>query len=661
MKCKLKILGTACGLSLLLGNVGLAAWAATAPPASPADETFAQLAKQRLKGVPQAAAALVVVDARGTSVSYAGDMKADSTVHLGRLGELFVSLLALQQIDAGALKPDASANDFLTGYALAQPYGEITVRQLLERSSGLPLREASLYISGAGKIPDLKNLLIQDLKPAVLPPGEAISEHSFGDLVLGEVVANLGKKPLEELIETRLLAPLGLKEIKLPAPSAEDRTLLGHDSSGATFRRLHGSAHVLHDWIARPADFAPLLQALLGKAPQVLSPDVLNALLAEHSLLLAAGLPTTSQGLFEGWQHERHFYYLDSDWFGYTARLLVNPGRQAALLIYNSTDPALKEKITDALLAQIPPSVPLEDLQTGDKVVATGDKVVATVDVAESVPSLPISHPLALRLRDSNSLLKVYNLFAMRDFQAAGPKSLSWRGETWTPGIGGIAANARGQRLSYASGRLDEGFGGHASWYRVGDWEAWPVQLAIAAVFALLFVSVLARSLRFFYEYEPRLENTPDFSVEEIATPTGTIAVRTEASPDTAKATPEASAAPLEEAPSAGLDVPIAATLSASLALVFTAGIYPVMMFADRVGDQSALVVRNEPSGWLIAWLAMPLIALMTALILLAFVSASWKLRPWTRFEKLHYLLLALGVPLWAAWLASWNLLGFRF
>lgn len=662
MKLKPKILGTACGLSLLLGGAVIPVTAAPSPrtastvaaPVADLNQAFTQTAFTTLKGAPHAAVALVVADATGTSVAYAGEMKPESSVPLGRLGELFTSLLALQQIEAGSLKSDASANDYLDGYALAQPFGEISIRHLLERSSGLPLREGSLYISEAGKIPTLKNLLIQDLKPAVLEPGQAISSHSFGDLVLGEVVASAGKKPLNELVQTNLLTPLGLREVKLPDPKAQDLTLPGHDSTGAGFRRLRGSAHVIHDWIGRPAEMGPLLSALLGKSPKVISP-MMQKQLFTRSLAPESRLATSSLGLLETWQQDRHFFYLDSDWFGYTARLAVFPGQRAFLLVYNSSDSALKEQLTQSFIAKL---VPPDAKPTRPK--AKPDETAEVNVRLEEKGLLPFARPYAKKLRDSNSLLKAYNLLDTRPLQVS-DKALIWQGSSWQPVEQGWA-NGSGQELTHAGPDLVEGYDMHDSWYQVGDWGTWQLQLAIAMLFGLLFLSALFRAIHFLYEYQPQVV---DYSIDpkqprQADDSHQARAAEAEATAALSEAVPaEAVLAPEETR--AGLDVPMAAMISSLLAVAFTAGIYPVMMFADRVGDQSSLVIRNEPSGWLIAWLAMPLIALITALILLAFVSANWKLRPWTRGEKWHYLLYCLGVPLWAAWLASWNLLGFRF
>ncbi|HEY9841871.1 MAG TPA: serine hydrolase domain-containing protein, partial [Candidatus Obscuribacterales bacterium] len=344
---------TARGLSLLLVLLLLAAPAMARQVEPTMGQEFEQAAKEHLGSLKLPAAALVVADATGTRTYYAQGMKPDSSLPLGRIGELFVALLALKQVETGKLRLSDSANDFLDGYGIQADYGEITVRNLLERSSGLPLRESSLYVSEARKVPTFKNLLIQDLKPAVLPPGQAISQHSFGDVLLAEITSVQGKAPLPDQIQKQILQPLGMKDVRLPDPKAKDLSLSGYDSEGFPFRRLKASAHELHDWQARPEAIGSLLKALLGKSPKVVTPAMQKRLLS-RSLKLNPGLPTSSLGLLESSLHGHRYFYLDSNWFGETARLAVFPDKgQAFFLAYDTSHPGLKDDWTETFVQSL--------------------------------------------------------------------------------------------------------------------------------------------------------------------------------------------------------------------------------------------------------------------------------------------------------------------
>ncbi|PKL78474.1 MAG: hypothetical protein CVV27_03270 [Candidatus Melainabacteria bacterium HGW-Melainabacteria-1] len=525
------------------------------------------------------------------------------------------------------------------------------MRHLLNRSSGLPLRESGIYTTQAHKQPELKALIMQDLKPAVLPPGQAISHHSFGDLLLAEMLSAAGGKPFPELVKQEILNPLGIKGIKLPDVKAKPRLLSGHDSQGLPFRELRASAHDIHGWIATPDDIVPLLQALLGKYPAVITPAMRQHLF-RRSLNLHPELPTSSLGLLESSLLGHRYFYIDTDWFGQTARLAVFPEQgQAMYLAYNSSHPALLKLWLSEQIQQ-------SWGQAGASSSLNRDDAAVNVIIQEP-QLLPGLQAYAPGLRDNNSLLKFLNLLEFRHLLPQA-EQLSWNGEPWHLAQDFLWKNTQGELLAFPAARtgyLQEGYGQHGFWYQKTIWQSWPLQLAYALLFCLLFLSVLYRSGRFLYAYEPQLDLGP----EPINGPEPNIG-ELELADSTGVATdPGTASEPLVKVEPPGWDVPTLGLIVSMLGLVFTTGIYPVMLFADKVGDHLSLVLRNEPSGLLIVWLALPLFALVGALILLALMVTEWQQRAWTRREKWHYLGLVLAMPFWVSWLASWNLIGFKF
>lgn len=639
-----------------------------APPSLDRAALIAELDKA-LKVLPHKspAASLLVVSRDRVLLEHRVGMQPDAAVPLGRLGELLASILILKQAEAGKIKLDDGVNLGLEGFALIEPHGEISLRHLLQRSTGLPERESGIYVRGARQIPKSKDLLIQDIKPAVLPPGEAITHHSAGDVLQAQLLHDLSGKPFPELVQQQLIAPLGLNDLKLPDPKAKIRTLPGHDSEGFEFPALHGSAHDIHDWIAPPQRLQPLLQALLGRYPAVVSADLQHELLT-RSLAQEIDLPTSSLGLLEASVEGQRMFYLDSDWFGHTLRLVVFPAQGLAFLLsYDSSHPKPADAFTMALASQFK-TVAAQSPQASPEPDSLSGK-----DIVIEMPPVPkdAEEGFALRTRDSHSLLKAVDLFDPYELvsaESAAKAPLTDHLLVWPE-------NGQMHISESEPIRLQQGYGFHGSFRKLASSETWPWQLAIAMLFGLLFMSVLVRAVRFIYDYEPPLE--PESQAMEPAVATAGLpesapaemllevaesqdAVQT----DQAEPEPTKPAVPPPAETSAEVaswDIPLVGLIPSVLAITFMAGIYPVMMQTGRIGDHLSLALRNEPSGWLLAWLAMPLIALITALILLALIAASWKERPWGKLERLHYLGLVLGTGLWAAWLTSWNLLGFRF
>ncbi len=672
-------LRAACGLSLffsLSGLMVLAPFAQAAPASENLKQTFVSATSDSLKQLKDPAVALTIVSRDQILLNHVQGMQAEATVPLGRISELFAALMVLKQLEQGKYPLDEPINYLLDGYAVSEPFGPVTVRHLLERSSGLPLREAGIYTSLPSKTPKLIELLKQDLKPTVTAPGQSISSTSFAELLIGQLAERTGQQALPELIKTQLLKPLGLTEVKLPDAKAVNRTLPGQDSLGYLFPRLNASAREIHDWQAQPDQLAPLLQALLGKHPQVISPKLRQQLLS-RSLKRGENLPTSSLGLLEGELLGQRYFYLDSDWFGHSSRLAVFPEQDLAFFLhYNSSSAQLKETWTKQLI------------QTVIKPKAKASTSAASA----SWPESSAGGEYGLTVRDTNSLLKVLDLFNHTELNVS--DTLSWSGAIWKRQSDQLWTDADGRLLELKpDGELTEGFDQHRSFKPVEPWRRMPVQLVLAGLFCLFFLSVLVRSLRFLSAYESPFEanmlaklSADAAEAQEIAqkraleTNTETrLETKHREIPDAVlesepssserspsemptETEPEVESVDIAEAPAhAGWDIPMLGAVISVLGMLFTAGIRPVTMQTGLVGDQLSFVMRNDPNGWLLAWLAMPLFALIGSLILLALLSVEWKQRPWQKLEKWHYLTLILVMPFWAAWLANWNILGFRF
>lgn len=535
------------------------------------------LRQQYLSEVPHAFVGLAQVDAQGqVSLQTTGELKPEQPLPLGRLGELLGALLLLQAIEQGKFQLDEPVNYHLQKLRLLSPT-DITLRQLLTRSSGLGLRESALYVDDPKRTLPLSELLPQDLKPAVMAADRALVPHSLGDLLPAELVRQQAQQPLPELLSERLLEPLKLTTTR-PVSGPPALSAGGHDAQGLPFPPLWASAE-LHNYQTSLQDLGKLLQALLSSQPPV-TPAMRQLLVSPH---LIQGQRFSSLGLRETQLQGQRLLYLDSDWFGYQLRFALLPeANQGFVLVYNSADPAFKRAITPQLLSEVNPSAQQQALATAD-------------DIASAVSLVAV--------REQNSLLKVLNLFELRGPQA------------WLQGL-------------------------------------------IALLLTLLLASVFWRAAHFLWAYEPQLEpDATDISSVSSSEPEATEA-------DTAGV--EASELPAAEgaealSPVAGWDIPLLAGLGSGLGLLFTLGFYPVLFGLGRVGEQLSWVVRNAPSPWLIVWLALPLLALVSVLMLVLLLLSEWKSRPWVRGERLHLLVYIVGMLGWASWLAHWNLLGFKF
>ncbi|MFH0800673.1 MAG: serine hydrolase domain-containing protein [Pseudomonadota bacterium] len=168
------------------------------------------------EGVFPAAELLV---ARGGEVLYAshyGDARAHACFDISSLTKpVSTATLAVMLAAEGLLKFDDTVYQWLAG-AREPQHKQMTVRQLLEHTSGLPawqpfFREIpeSLIGTEAGKRIVLDSCYAE---PLISEPGAKTLYSDLGYIILGEIVEQAGGAPLDALFMQMIARPLKLAE-----------------------------------------------------------------------------------------------------------------------------------------------------------------------------------------------------------------------------------------------------------------------------------------------------------------------------------------------------------------------------------------------------------------------------------------------------------------
>ncbi|PZM95206.1 MAG: penicillin-binding protein, partial [Actinobacteria bacterium] len=144
-------------------------------------------------------------------------LDADSQFRIGSVTKTFTAVLVMQARDDGLLDLDDPIGRFLDVPA----HGEATVRRLLSHTSGLQ-REPYGDVWDNLRTPDVARLLA-DLARAerVLPPARRFHYSNLAMALLGQAVARLRGGTWAEVVQDRILAPLGLTHTTVaPGPTA---------------------------------------------------------------------------------------------------------------------------------------------------------------------------------------------------------------------------------------------------------------------------------------------------------------------------------------------------------------------------------------------------------------------------------------------------------
>lgn len=231
--------------------VGVMTMGALAPPAASAAARPHTVqrglnALVHTDGVP---AALASVEVRGgrtrAYTAGVGDLATgakvprDGQVRVGSNTKTFTAVVVLQLVGEGKIGLDAPVDAYLRGLVRGDGIDgrQITVRQLLQHTSGLP--NYSKYLSDDIRYYDPRELLDLALqRKADFAPGTNWAYSNTNYLVAGLIVQKVTGRSLAEEIDQRVIQRIGLRHTYFPAPGEEmirERHPRGYyqDSAGA--------------------------------------------------------------------------------------------------------------------------------------------------------------------------------------------------------------------------------------------------------------------------------------------------------------------------------------------------------------------------------------------------------------------------------------------
>lgn len=255
--------------------------------------------------IPGAAAALAkdgrLLYARGfgtADLASTEPVQPDSLFRIASLSKPITAIAVLQLVENSKISLDTRVLPFLGRTAAADPrYADITVRHLLQHSSGMDLETWGFDPS----FPDRSTLealnsplppsraAVLDFVLANLPlawaPGSRYSYNNIGFLFLTEVIERASGTPYETYVRTNLFAPLGLTRPRIAGSLLtdrlpgevrywdKDRTALPIFASLSTpVPTPYGSFHLRifesgGGWLASPLDLVRFLTALDPSSP----------------------------------------------------------------------------------------------------------------------------------------------------------------------------------------------------------------------------------------------------------------------------------------------------------------------------------------------------------------------------------------------------------
>lgn len=198
------------------------------------------------------------------------ELTADSTLVIGSVTKTYVSALVLQMAEEGLLDLDDSVRDHLP--SVPGMSGEITIRQLLDHSSGLADVFNDTTRRGLEEDPGhawTAEEVLRTLHAPWYPPGKGWAYANTNYFLLGMIVERLTGSTLGEELDRRILEPLRLESTHL---------MTGTDTTGPLAPAWSTIFWASGAMTASAADLARWGDALYGDG--MLQPETRAAMLA---------------------------------------------------------------------------------------------------------------------------------------------------------------------------------------------------------------------------------------------------------------------------------------------------------------------------------------------------------------------------------------------
>jgi len=168
------------------------------------------------------------------NVETATPWRLDKHMRIASVAKAFSGAAALAVVADGDLSLDDTIGDVLP--ALPSAWAQVTLRQLLNHTSGIPdfsatqaFRDA-LFASLDVAPPPIELLSFVADQPLLFPPGSQYRYSNSDNIIIGLMVEAATGQPYEKVLRQRVYSPLGLTETSLPrGPEMPTPYIHGYD------------------------------------------------------------------------------------------------------------------------------------------------------------------------------------------------------------------------------------------------------------------------------------------------------------------------------------------------------------------------------------------------------------------------------------------------
>jgi CubicO group peptidase (beta-lactamase class C family) len=189
---------------------------------------------------------------------------------IGSVSKLFVWISVMQLVEEGRLDLHADINEYLEAVEIPATWDEpVTMAHLMTHTPGFEDRVVGLFARKEEQLVPLEEILTRQNPARVRPPGDQPSYSNHGTAMAALVVEAISGQPWTELVQQRILDPLGMASTTFAQPLPDNlasRMSKGYAHAGDHFEEKEFELVPLYPIGAASAtatDMARLMIALL--------------------------------------------------------------------------------------------------------------------------------------------------------------------------------------------------------------------------------------------------------------------------------------------------------------------------------------------------------------------------------------------------------------
>ena len=266
---------------------------------------------------------------------------------IGSLTKTFTGMSLLQQVDQGLV----SLDDPIEKYVPGVPNGEsATLRMLASMTSGIPSYSFSEDFQKAYFLDTARAFTPQELVDYVkgveplFPAGTAFDYSNTNTILLGMVIEQVTGKPMAQVLQEGILAPLGLAQTSFPgtSPAIPDPYLSGVTEQGVP-EGVKDATNWNPSWGFTAGEMISQIDDLrvwgyaMGTGAGLISPELQQARVVSLASAPPNGLPgNLTYGLgyasFDGWLGH------NGSLPGYTSYVVFDPKSETVIAVLANSD-----------------------------------------------------------------------------------------------------------------------------------------------------------------------------------------------------------------------------------------------------------------------------------------------------------------------------------